>query len=242
MLRWLSFAIALSTAAPALAQPGPSEDSPARVHHDAGARFYELGEYERAIEEWTRAYELSQLPLILYNLYSVHERAGNLAEAADYLERFLASGAEVESRSSLESRLVSLRERIAREREAEAEPAAEAATDDRAPPPPADDGPSGLMVGGVVALGVAAAAAITVAIFGGLAAGEYGRLEDVCGGGCADAATGDLVTYNTVADVSLGVALVTAATGLVLLVVDATSGSETTVSVGPGGVRLRGAF
>ena len=203
-----------------VAAPVAAQDEAARIHHDAAQRFYELGDFERAIEEWNQAYALSGRDELLFNLFTAHERAGNVAEAASHLERFLASGVAIENRAQLESRLAVLRQRLARAN--------------------ASSGPSGLLVGGAVSLGVGGAAAVLMAVFGGLAASEYGSLDGACPAPCPDERTSDLRTFNTVADVSLAVALVAGVAGVVLLVIDAAQPTE--VAIGPTGASVRGRF
>src|SRR5688572_6154877 len=80
--------IALSIAAgPASAQQ--SQDERARFHFEVGRTYFDEGNYERAVEEWQRSYELSQRPELLLNIVTTLERLGRYGDAADGLERYL---------------------------------------------------------------------------------------------------------------------------------------------------------
>jgi hypothetical protein len=120
----------------------------------------------------------------------------------------------------------------------------------------ADDGegPDGLLVTSVVALGIGGAGMILFGVFGGLTLSEYSALEDECGGGAcsaADSAKGDDGrTFQTVANVSLIVGAVGLAAGTGLLIAALaqdddgadTASTTPTLAVGPGSVVLSGSF
>lgn len=195
----------------------------ARVHFEAGTRAFDTGEYEAAVAEFERAYELTRHPDLLFNIYSSAERAGQLERAADALTRFLAEGQVEEARRPvLQRRLANLRERIAARgtetepREAtEPEPAA-AAGPAPEPPPPAPT-PGGVHPAGVAVLIAAGVLAASFGVFAGLSAAEDGALAQSCAPTCTDAEVSALVAYNTVADVSWIAAAVAGVTGIVLL-------------------------
>lgn len=86
-----------------------------------------------------------------------------------------------------------------------AAPAATAAT--------ASDG-SAIGTAPIVAFAVAGAGLATMAVFGVLALGEFDDLEGSCKPGCSDSSVSTLDTYSLVADVGLGVGLVSAAIGV----------------------------
>jgi tetratricopeptide (TPR) repeat protein len=83
-----SFAIALCASNIAAAQELSPRDEQARAHFEAGVSYLDDGDYDLAVREFTRAYELSHRAGLLYNLYVAHERSSHLAEAIDYLSRY----------------------------------------------------------------------------------------------------------------------------------------------------------
>jgi tetratricopeptide (TPR) repeat protein len=263
--------VALLTAAStqARAQAGGSTDDRARLHFQSGAAYYDAGEYESAVREFQSAYDLSQRPQLFYNLYLCEQAIGNLGAAAAHLERYLAEVEEIENRDTLQSRLVHLRERVARQAAGEEDPgptaeeAAEqqqraapsdeeerAVADPTPPPPPPDRGPN---VGAIAGFSVAALGVIGAVIFGPLTIAEDSSLAGGCGAAraCTDADTSTLSTYALLTDVSLGVALAGALAGTLFLVLDMSSGGDgeraslrVSPLAGPGtaGLTVRGAL
>lgn len=103
-----------------------------------------------------------------------------------------------------------------------------------------DDGPSsGLRIAGWVAVGTGAALLIGGGVTGGLALSMNGDLADECGdGSCSQADKGDEVDKRdglaTASSVLLGVGGAVAATGIVLLIVDAVKGEEPSAAAAKG--------
>ncbi len=97
----------------ALAQTPPSSD--ARASFARAVSLYADGNYEAALVEFQRAYDLSHNPNLLYNLGAVYEALGRFVEARDALTayRMGATPATVAQRArELDERLARLRERI----------------------------------------------------------------------------------------------------------------------------------
>lgn len=64
-----------------------------RYMNDAVAA-YQAGNADAAIEALQHAYEIRQVPLILFNIARAHEQSGRLASAIEYYDRFLATNPE----------------------------------------------------------------------------------------------------------------------------------------------------
>ena len=212
----------------------------ARLHFQAGASYYEAGDYEDALREFQRSYDLSQRPELFYNFSLCHQQLGRLDEAIVYLDRYLREVEEVPNRANLERRLTNFRtqqanearaaeeerQRAAQQRRAEAEAAA-AGGDAEEPEPAAPDsnedegGANGAAIGSFV---VAGAGVVVLGVAGGLALAQRSDLDDQ---GCApNCDSGDVSTLRTraiVADIGLAVALVGATLGVVFLL---TGGEE----------------
>lgn len=210
-------------------------DARARQHFEAGEDYYAEGDYEGAVRELLRAYELSHRPELFFNLYLAEERLGRLDAATEHLEAYLQAVPDAPERELLERRLANLRARIEAARsttppvEAEhAVPPVVAAPD--APPPRSPRGPDGgLLAAGATALVIGGLGLVGLAVGGGLATGENDRLARSCGsmstGTCSDAEVADLRTFSTVADVGLGVGVAGVAAGTVLVAIAMTASS-----------------
>lgn len=189
----------------------------ARVHFQSGASYYEAGSYEDAIREWGRAYGLSHRSELLYNLHLAHQGNGDLPEALDYLRRFLDEVENIPNRANLELRVQNLEARIARSAEGdENEPEAASEPEPARPEAPPD---AGMAAGPIAGFSIAGAGLLTVVIFGGLTLAEDARLSTACMTPCANGAASDLRTFALVTDIGIGVTLVGAAIGTILLLI-----------------------
>ncbi|UJR80837.1 tetratricopeptide repeat protein [Sandaracinus amylolyticus] len=217
------------------------DDQRARLHFESGASYYEAGEYEDALREFQRAYDLSHRPQLFYNLSLCYQNLGDLPQAADYLERYLAEVAEIENRANLEIRLRNLRERIARGQTGAPEPQpeptpettepattttatttpAETTATTTAPVEPAPQAEAPLNVPAIAGFSVAALGLVTAVIFGPLTIAEDSSLSNGCGAtrSCTDDDLSTMRAFAAVTDVGLGVALAGAAVGVIFLIV-----------------------
>ena len=165
----------------------------AKQLYDNGVLLYDEGEYEKSITAWRRAYELSQEPLLLYNIANALERLGRIREAIDTLNEYRIY-APAEERDTLERRLSALERRLAEE--PAVPPGAQPAVDTPATPPavvlPAATPPEPekqrhpLRTVGAALLGVGAGAAGAGA---GLYASASSRASEALGH-CVDGAGG----------------------------------------------------
>jgi tetratricopeptide (TPR) repeat protein len=207
-----------------------ADDERARLHFEAGRSHYEEGAYDRAREEFVRAWELSRRPPLLLNLAQANERLARYDEAAQNIEEYLALDPSFAERDLLQRRIENLR-RLARERApAPVEPAAPLAVHDAmAQPRPSSSGPDGGLIGGAAAaLGVGGAGLVLWGVFGGLTIAEDSELASGCGATveCTADDVADLDTFSLAADISMGVGIAGVAVGTVLLIVALASGSS----------------
>lgn len=245
---------------PAHAQDGDDADARARELYENGARLYDEGLYEDAIAAWKAAHDLSERPLLLYNIANAYERIGKYQEALDHLNRYRALAPSSE-RETLERRMRNIERRLEEEK---ANQPATTTTE------PTDTGPSmtvtkttpvrstagphpagiGLVVGGGVGLALGG-------VFGGLALRERASARALC----TEVATGDPLCPSEakahtdadrqwslggdIAFIAGGAAL---GAGVIVLIASATQPDKQalrlTPSVGPGGaaVLLQGRF
>lgn len=236
-----------ATAATADREPTAAELADAHHSFEVAATAYESGDYETAAEEFRAAYEITQHPELLFNVYLAEERAGRPAEAAEALARYLelATAISTEERPLLERRLERLRARAA-SRTTVPPPAEELddsallaspiddtagaggtgddASDDASEgsePPTAVSG-GGPPVAGVAVLVAGAALLVGFAVLAPLSEVEDQRLASSCGRDATRSCTSDEVTtltaLNIAADVSWIGGAALAAVGVVLLV------------------------
>lgn len=228
-----------------------ARDQMAREHFQSGRAYFASGDYERALDAFESARELSGRPALYYNIYLCHERLGHWGEAADALESFLAEGDPGDERTVLESRLGHLRERAA-----EAEAAAQASVDEEGAPAsadpsetaePAEDG-GAMRVGAISSFSVAGAGAVLWLVGGAMGLSENNDLESTCSPNCTDAEVSRLETLNTVANVGIVLTALGAATGITLLLLGKRGGDDARAEISPwvgrstAGLTARGSF
>ncbi len=228
-----------------------TDEERARGHFQAASSYFDEGEYEQAIREFQRAYDLSQRAGLLYNIALANERLGRYAEAAAMLRRYLTDEAEIPNRAALERRAQSLERRAAGGQTPEEPPVVEVEVG-RPQPEPAPSG-APLPVGAIVSFSAAAAGLILYGVAGGLALDAYSVVQNDCGAtmSCTEEDVSSIRTLAAVADAGLGLAIVGAALGGVLLAVELGSGSgdrQSSIRVTPtastdgAGVLVGGAF
>lgn len=83
-------------------------DARARSHFRVGHSLYEAGRFAEAAVEFQSAYDLSQRPDLLYNVYLAHRDAQNEAAALVALREYLRLVPDAADRAHLEARLAAL--------------------------------------------------------------------------------------------------------------------------------------
>ena len=203
----------------------------ARAVFEQGAAHYENQNYALALQAFQESYDLldghPRQALVLYNVGRCYEELGRFRDARDAYQRYLREAADdAQDRGQVEERLRELETRVSLD---ETETGRAAPSRDAAAPGTASgeaSGGSGLLTAGIVTLAVGGAGLASFGSFGGLALGEYGTLEDRCGGSCSEQDVSTLSTFNTVADISLGVGVAAVIAGTVLVIIGASEGGE----------------
>ncbi len=61
----------------------------ARARFQAAQKAYDVGQFQEALDGFSKAYELKPLPGFLFNIAQCHRQMGNLEQALFYLKRYL---------------------------------------------------------------------------------------------------------------------------------------------------------
>lgn len=92
-----------------------AEGDDARTLFGRGQTAYSQGDYDGAIAQWTRAYEMDPRPLLQFNLSQAYERLGRLEDAITALELYLERADPTdEHQADARARLAAQRERMRR--------------------------------------------------------------------------------------------------------------------------------
>jgi hypothetical protein len=117
MIRILVVSLVLLSSAAARA-----DEAAARKSFEAGERAYNLGEFDKAVELFRKAFEEWPEPAFLFNLAQTYRQAGDCKQAAFFYKRFLALKEDdtkkplrAELKQEVEKRIVELEECVKRE-------------------------------------------------------------------------------------------------------------------------------
>jgi tetratricopeptide (TPR) repeat protein len=100
----------LSTSGHALAED--STRAKAKAHYDEGEKAFRLGEFQRAVTEFKASYEVSAVPLLLYNVAQAYRQLGDSRQALFFYKQFLATGPNGDSKRVAEQRVAELSKAI----------------------------------------------------------------------------------------------------------------------------------
>ena len=220
-MRWCVLLVGWSLLGSSVAADNPRDDE-ARVLFESGNTAFADGEYDDALDAFSRSYDLSGRPELLYNIGQCHDRLRNDSEALEAFEAFMQALPRHEQAPSVRTRIEVIRGRLAEQREL-----AEAAGPGAAP-------------WIIAALGGAVAAAGGVML--GLAARDRNAVEDAEPSepwSELEDAHDRVVPFSISGSVMLGVGGAALATGVVWGILGA-DGAD--VAIGPGGVQVRGTF
>jgi tetratricopeptide (TPR) repeat protein len=219
--------------------PSEADDLEARSLYEAGARAYDSGRYDRALDYFRRAYELSGRAALLFNVGQAAEHLRLDREALEAYERYLAAGPEPAVRAQVEARVAILHGILDAPDDAPAQ-AAPSETAAEAPPPSAEVPATAWVVaiGGAI---VAAGGAVLIAV----SQVEGAAVRDAPDGSAWPAYAGRVDAANALLGVGIATAIVGAVAGTIGVVWIATAsgaGGEARVALGPGGVSVAGRF
>ncbi len=116
--------------------------SQAREHARQARVHYQLGRFERALEEYAAAYELDPVPALLYNMGQCHRQLDNYERAIFFYEGYLRGNPDAQNRSLVEDLITECRmafEQESEEPEPSTQSADEADDDASAQDEPVDD-------------------------------------------------------------------------------------------------------
>lgn len=99
----------LRAASPA-ASPEPDAAATAQLdeHVAQGHRLYQLGQYQGAIGEYRRAYELKAEPRFLEQIAEAYRQLGGTEQALFYYDRYLAAAPDAPDRTAVEVKVAEL--------------------------------------------------------------------------------------------------------------------------------------
>jgi tetratricopeptide (TPR) repeat protein len=101
---------------PARAQDSSIEE--AKAHAARAKVHYDLGEYEKAAEEYIVVYRIKPLPALLYNIAQSYRQAGQYEKARQFYKSYLREAKDVPNRDAIEKAIREIDELLAKEKRA----------------------------------------------------------------------------------------------------------------------------
>jgi hypothetical protein len=86
-------------------QTAPDLVTQAKAHYELGMTAYSLGHYDRAVDSFTKAYDLDPAPVLLYNIAQAHWKKGNPEQAVAYYKRYLEADPNAQNRARIKNRI-----------------------------------------------------------------------------------------------------------------------------------------
>ncbi len=104
-------------------------------HYERGRRFYDIGKYPEAIDEYQKAYLAMEDPAALYNIAQCYRLADQPSDAIRFYRNYLRRAPDAKNRVDVEKKIADL-ERIIEERRLGTPPSPAIAPPSNQPPPP----------------------------------------------------------------------------------------------------------
>lgn len=103
--------------------PAAADDvEAARRHYMQGSKSFDLGLYDKAIEEYMAAYEAKPDPALLYNIGQAHKLAGHPVEAVRFYRTFLSRVPDAPNADEVRAKIAELQKAIDQQQKAQAMP------------------------------------------------------------------------------------------------------------------------
>ncbi len=102
--------------APQLAhgQATPEQKKNAKQHYEKGTTHYNLGRFDEAIDEFTKAFELYPEPVFLYNIAQSYRMKENWERAKFFYKRYLSLSPDAKNRADVETRIAEMDAELAK--------------------------------------------------------------------------------------------------------------------------------
>ncbi len=110
-VRWLVAGAVVAVLFVAAAAPARADKKKALEYYERGSVAYNVGQFDKAISLFTKAYEEHQAASFLFNIAQSHRQAGRCKKALFFYGRYLTLDPEAENRDLVEEHIAALKRR-----------------------------------------------------------------------------------------------------------------------------------
>jgi tetratricopeptide (TPR) repeat protein len=100
-------------------QEKAAKTAKAREHYDKGITHYNLGEFDKAIEEFKQAYAISGAPGLLFNVAQAYRLVGDYKQALYFYRTYLRLQPSAGNKADVEARIVEMEKALAEQKSIE---------------------------------------------------------------------------------------------------------------------------
>jgi tetratricopeptide (TPR) repeat protein len=126
--------LVLAAAPTVRAQPAPAAD--AQKAFEDGKKAYNLGQFDKAIELWTRAYEIKPNAVFLYNIAQAHRQQRDFVKAILLYKSYLREAPDAPNRADVETKIADMQKLLDEQNKAGDKPPQDALDPTKPPPEP----------------------------------------------------------------------------------------------------------
>ncbi len=105
------------------AGPARADDADkARELFTQGNTFFDLGQFDKAIDAWQQGYQLKNDPGFLYNIAQAYRTMGDAQKAIFFYKRYLSNAPKAHNRSEVEQKISALQQQLSAQEQAKGLP------------------------------------------------------------------------------------------------------------------------
>jgi hypothetical protein len=94
----------------------------ARELFTQGNTFFDLGQFDKAIDAWQQGYQLKNDPGFLYNIAQAYRTMGDAQKAVFFYKRYLSNAPKAHNRSEVEQKIAALQQQLSAQEQAKGLP------------------------------------------------------------------------------------------------------------------------
>jgi len=135
-VRKVSLSLVVAALLAVAAAPAQAQDAEkARQLFQQGSKYYDLGQFDKAIEAWQQGYDQKPDPGFLYNIAQAYRQKQDAAKAIFFYKGYLRNSPKAHNRAEVEQKITALQKQL--------DSAGNGAGTATTPPPPTNPPPAG---------------------------------------------------------------------------------------------------